>query len=101
MRKTSFKILSTSIIAAGFMAGTAFAGGGENCDDKKHAAMKTEASAAQTTVLSVSEKASAAKSAKTMLSFDDALAVCQKKQVKDLQACIDYKTGKTVMKPLT
>ena len=98
MRMTSLKTLSVSIVVTGLMAGTAFAGGGENCDDKKHAAKTTAAvtSTAQTTVLSASDKATAAKMTMT---FDQALAACQKKQAKDLQACIDYKTGQTAMKP--
>jgi len=101
MRMTSLKVLGTSIVAAGFMAGTAFAGGGEKCKDKKNTTTASVTSTAQTTVLSASEKAQMAKTAKTVMSFDDALALCQKKGVTDLQACIDYKTGKIAMKPQT
>ena len=36
--------------------------------------------------------------AKKIHTFDDALKMCQEKGVNDLQACIDYKTGKAQSK---
>jgi len=107
MTHTRLKIAAITTIAILASAGTAFAGGDKNCDDKKKAAMKTEAAAGQTAVLSASEKMDAkekmtkTKKARTVLSFDDAMKVCRDKGAEDLQACIDYKTGvtKTYKKP--
>lgn len=101
---TTLKIAGLSIITLAFTAGAAAAGDGENCDHKKKAAMKSTTTAAvtatpQTTVLSTSERGTAmAKTAKKTYSFEDALKLCQEKGVADLQACIDYKTGKVDVK---
>ncbi len=96
MYKTSLKFAALSAIALAFTAGSAFAGDGKDCDHKKQTAMKTEATAtSQTAVLSASERGhTMAKKAKKNYSFEDALKLCQEKGAADLQACIDYKTGK-------
>lgn len=93
---TSLKIAGLSIVTLAFTAGSAMAGPGKNCDDKKTTAMKTTTSAAApTAVLSASERSTAmTKKAKKVYSFEDALKMCQEKGAADLQACIDYKTGK-------
>ena len=95
---TTLKIAGLTALTLAFSAGTAFAGEGKDCDHKKQAAMKTQATTAQqTSVLSASETgATMAKSemkAKKVYSFEDATKLCQEKGVADLQACIDYKTG--------
>jgi hypothetical protein len=102
---TSLKIVSLAALTLAFSAGTAFAGEGKDCDHKKKAAMKTQATTAQqSAVLSASETgatmAKAEKKAKKVYSFEDATKLCVDKGVTDLQACIDYKTGaKAHMKP--
>jgi len=91
------KMLSVATIAIVFTSGAALAGDKKDCKDKGHTAMmKTEASQ-QTAVLPASAEQAAAKSEKAMkvYSFDEALEKCQKYGAKDLQACIDKKTGKT------
>ena len=100
MHMTTVKIATVSLLTLAFSAGTAFAGDGKDCDHKKKAAMKTQATTAQqTNVLSAVEQhdamAKKEMKAKKVYSFDDALKVCQEKAAADLQACIDYKTGKT------
>lgn len=100
MHKTTLKIAGATLITLAFTAGSAFAGDGKDCDHKKKAAMKTQATTSQqTSVLSASESRDAmakkTKVAKKTYSFDDALKLCQEKGAADLQACIDYKTGKT------
>ena len=99
MHMTTLKITTASLLTLAFTAGTAFAGDGKDCKNKKHATMKTEATAAQqTSVLSAAEgqRAMAKKDmkAKKIYSFDEALKLCQDKGAADLQACVDYKTGK-------
>ena len=100
MHITTLKVTIISLLTLAFTAGSAFAGDGKDCKNKKHVTAKTEATAAQqTSVLPATTKQDAmAKKdmkAKKVYSFDEALALCQKKEVADLQACIDYKTGKT------
>ena len=101
MTHSRLKLAAITSIAALACAGTAFAGGDKNCDEKKKAAMKTEAAAGQTAVMTASEtmeakdKMTKVKKARTVLSFDDALKLCTDKGAEDLQACIDYKTGAT------
>lgn len=97
---TTLKIASLAALTLAFSAGTAFAGEGKDCDHKKQAAMKTQATTAQqTSVLGAAETgATMAKSEKKMkkaYTFEDALKLCQDKGAADLQACIDYKTGAT------
>jgi len=98
MNTTPLKIAAASLLTLAFATGTAFAGEGKDCKDKKHSAMKTETTTMQqTNVLSAVETRDAtakqAKMAKKVYSFDEALALCQEKAAADLQACIDYKTG--------
>jgi len=102
---TTFKIAGLSLITLAFTAGSALAGDGKSCDDKKKIAMKTPATATaiaatpQTTVLSAAERSPVmTKKAKKVYSFEDALKLCQEKAVSDLQACVDYKTGVTAAK---
>ena len=100
MHMTPLKIATASLLTLAFTAGTAFAGDGKDCDHKKKAAMKTQTTTSQqTSVLSAAQTgdtmAKKAKMAKKTYSFDDALKLCQEKAAADLQACIDYKTGKT------
>ncbi|NNC37379.1 MAG: hypothetical protein EX271_05600 [Acidimicrobiales bacterium] len=101
MTTRHLKIAGLTTLALAFAAGSAFAGEGKDCD-KKHA-MKTQASTAQqTSVMGATEKGAvmvkADKKMKKTYSFDDALKICQEKGAADLQACIDYKTGKTEYK---
>lgn len=96
MKKTPLKIAALSAVALAFATGSAFAGDGKNCDHKKKTAMKTEAAAAQTAVLSTSTDGKMmTKKAKRAYTFEEALKVCQEKGADDLQACVDYKTGVT------
>jgi hypothetical protein len=94
MFKTNLKTISIAVVTVAFTAGSAFAGDGKACSDKKHTAMKTQTQTmtTQTTVASATQKA-AVKGKMTYLSFDDALKLCQEKGAADLQACVDYKTG--------
>jgi hypothetical protein len=89
-------ITSLTLIAA---TGTALAQDKKSCADKKAAtqtsAMITDAAANQTAVLGASEKTMTTKQERTLLSFDDALKLCNDKAADNLQACIDYKTGVT------
>jgi len=93
---TTLKIAGLSLVTLAFTAGSAMAGPGKNCDDKKKTAMKTTATATTpTAVLATSERSKVmTKKAKKAYSFEDALKLCQEKGAADLQACIDYKTGK-------
>lgn len=99
MHKT-LKIAGLSALTLAFTAGSALAGDGKDCDHKKKAAMKTTTAATmtatpQTVVLSATESGKTMKKkAKKSYSFEDALKMCQEKGAGDLQACIDYKTGK-------
>ena len=97
---TSLKIAGLAIITLAFTAGTAVAGPGKNCDDKKKTAMKTTATAiTPTAVLSAADsKTTMAKKTKKTYSFEDALKICTEKGAADLQACVDYKTGVTAAK---
>jgi len=93
---TTLKIAGLSLVTLAFTAGSAMAGPGKNCDDKKKTATKTTATATTpTAVLATSESSKVMiKKAKKAYSFEDALKLCQEKGAADLQACIDYKTGK-------
>ena len=97
---TTLKIAGLSALTLAFTAGSALAGDGKDCDHKKKAAMKTTATSTatampQTVVLSATDsKTAMTKTAKKAHSFEDALKLCQAKGAGDLQACIDYKTGK-------
>lgn len=95
--QTTLKIAGISLITLALTAGSAMAGPGKNCDDKKKTAMKTTATATTpTAVLSTSETTkSSMKKTKKTYSFEDALKLCTEKGAADLQACIDYKTGVT------
>lgn len=107
--RKSLKVLAATGLAIALTGTAAFAGPGKDCGDKHKAKAATQASmqssTTQTTVLSAAQtgQAASSKMAKTnvkaqtrkVYSFDDALELCQKKQAADLQACIDYKTGKT------
>lgn len=95
---TTLKFASIAALTLAFSAWTAFAGEGKDCDHKKQAAMKTQATTAQqTSVLGATERgvkmAKHEKMAKKTYSFEDATKLCQEKGAADLQACIDYKTG--------
>ena len=100
---TSIKVAGAALITLALSAGTAYAGPGKDCNHKKRTEAKTQATTMdQTSVLSASEThdASAKKvKARKAYSFDEALKICQEKAPEKLQACIDYKTGKTAMKP--
>lgn len=97
MTKRTLKIACASLLTLAFATGTAMAGDKAGCKDKK-ASMKTEAAVTTTTatnVLSATERAESKTKMKKTYTFDEALEMCQKKGADDLQACIDYKTGKT------
>lgn len=105
MTHSLFKISSITLIAVSLTAGTALAGAGKNCDHKKRKTTTTEASmttTAETAVMGVSATSGDAKAKmhKTY-TYEEALSKCQKKGADDLQACIDYKTGKVNAKPKT
>jgi len=102
MNTRHLKIAGLTTLALAFTAGTALAGPGKDCKDKKHSAMKS--SAQQTSVMGATEKGATLtstgakaekKKMKKAYSFEDALKICQEKGAADLQACIDYKTGAT------
>lgn len=100
MTYTHLKIAAITSVAILASAGTALAGG-ENCDDKKKAALKTKAAASQTAVMSASEtvdaknKMTKVKADRKVLGFEEAMKLCLDKGADDMQACIDYKTGVT------
>lgn len=102
MQKTTLKLAGLSMIAIAMTAGTAYAGAGKDCKHKK-TKVTSEASATsnmETAVLATSagDTEKAHKMHKAM-SFDDAVKLCTDKGAADLQACIDYKTGKVKAKP--
>ena len=98
MTYTRLKIAAITSVAILASAGTALAGG-ENCDDKKKAALNKKAAASQTAVMSASETMVAkdnmtkVNTDRKVLSFEEAMKLCIDKGADDLQACIDYKTG--------
>lgn len=91
------KLLTTATIAVAFASGAALAGDKKDCPDKDHTAMmKTEASQATAVLPASTERAAAPATTKMKVyTFDEAMEKCQKYGAKDLQACIDKKTGKT------
>lgn len=96
MNTQALKFIGFSALTLAFASSTALAGPGKNCDEKKKMT-KTNAAVTTTTstgVLSATERATKAKMKKKAYTFDEALELCQKKGADDLQACIDYKTGK-------
>jgi len=97
MTFTSLKIAGLSVMAVGLTAGAAYAGGGKDCADKNHTAMKTESTITATPATAVLNASERTAKAKKVYTFEQ--AQCQAKGVSDLQACIDYKTGKTTVKP--
>ena len=96
---TTLKLTGAAILAMGLMSGTALAGEGhKDCNKTKTTAQSSTTSATTgyvTTSTSVAATSETAKTKMKVMSFDDALAKCTKYQAKDLQACIDKKTGKT------
>jgi hypothetical protein len=95
MKTTSLKFAACTVIALAFTSGVAIAGEGKDCDKSY---TKTTASTMSTTSETAVMGASSEVKAKKAYSFDEALELCTKKQAKDLQACIDYKTGKAKAK---
>jgi len=99
MRVSKLKMTGLAVLMTAFAAGSAYAGDGKDCDHKKTAAVKTQTAiiaTPQVTVLSDADTKDAMKTtSKKVYSFEDALKLCQKKGVTDLQACVDYKTGVT------
>lgn len=97
----SIKLISASILIAGFASGTAVAGDKKNCKDKKHITAQKTVTAVSTPTVVLPAKAEAgystmekAKSMKKVYTFDEALSLCQKHGAVDLQACVDKKTGR-------
>ncbi len=127
MRKSPLKLATITLLSLAFVSGNAFAGPGKDCNYKKKANMKTEASTVQpsnvqlSSVQPITEQSASVWSAKadntaqTMAAktptntvsvdrkkfhtFDEALDACLAKDGVDLQACIDNKTGQTQAKP--
>ncbi len=97
MTNPTLKFIGTTLAIAAFTAGTAFAGNGKDCDHKKETATKTEATSMQmkTEVMSTSAAATSKAKMHKVYSAEDAAKLCAKKQVKDMEACVTYKTGKT------
>lgn len=93
----TFKTAAITVMGLSLTAGTAFAGNGKDCGEKT-TAMKSQSTAATpaTAVLAASEHKKT--KIKKSYSFDEAVKMCQSKGAADLQACIDYKTGKTTPK---
>ena len=100
MINTILKGLGATSLVFAFASGTAFAGDGMNCENKTKT--QTEASvtsSSSTAVLGASERVNTdIKKTKRLYSLEDATEICQKKRSSNLQACIDYKTGKTQTK---
>jgi|GEM_PF-3268294 len=104
---TPIKTAGIAIAAIALTAGTAYAGNGKDCKNKTHAAKapaaatstmtSTTTEAPYSAVLPASSEAApkAHKKKMKVLTFDQALELCQKKGVSDLQGCIDKKTGQT------
>lgn len=102
MTRTTLKIAGLSVIAIAMTAGTAMAGNGKDCKHKKKTDVKSEATATPagtTAVMGVSATSDKAMAKHKVYTFDDALKLCTEKGAADLQACIDYKTGKVTAKP--
>ncbi len=94
--KTSLKLVASTVIALG-LSSAAFAGNGKDCNKKYKSTMTKTEAAQSTAVLPASAETMEHKAKKQMkvYTFDEALAKCQEYGAKDLQACIDKKTGKT------
>lgn len=102
----SAKTFGASLLLAGFVSGTAFAGDKKNCEGKDHnMAEKTTTqvspptvvlpASSQTTVYASSTKTPETNNVMTKVyTFDEALSLCQEHGATDLQACIDKKTGR-------
>lgn len=93
------KLAALTLLGLSLTAGTAFAGNGKNCHKNKQTTAQSTAvtTTAPTAVLSTTSTAKAAmKGERKIYSFDEALKLCQAKGAADLQACVDYKTGKTM-----
>lgn len=96
--KTTLKIATVSLLTIAFTAGSAFAGDGKDCKNKKRTAVNTQTPIGQSTSVLSAVDYQRTTTKKTMkmkktYSFDEALKLCQEKGAADLQACIDYKTG--------
>ncbi len=107
----SAKLIGASVLMAGFMSGSAFAGDKKDCKNKDHtSAYSTQTQSGVTTVVlparteintytptpqasTMAQDATAKTQEMKVLTFDEALAKCQKYGATDLQACIDKKTG--------
>lgn len=92
---TVSKITIAMAIALTFGAPAALAGPGKDCGDKK--AKATQASSqvqGETQVLATSDRAEK-KMKKRVYTLEEATEACSKKGADDMQACINYKTGKT------
>jgi len=99
MKALTSKTLGLAAVAVILSAGSAFAGDKKDCKNKTHASkattttMTTTATDAPTAVLSASETGKT--KVKKTYTLEEATAKCSKKGAKDLQACIDYKMGKS------
>lgn len=96
MIKQTLKLTGLTLTVIAFSAGSALAGNGKDCDHKKEAKVKTEAtstSMTRTDVMSTSTTAEAPKAYK-VYSIEDATKICKKKAAKDMEACVAYQTGK-------
>ncbi len=94
----SLKTAGFTFVAIAMTAGMAHAGNGKDCYKKDHSGMNKDAKAENTMVLDAKAEAKDAKTYKATkemktLTFDEAVTLCTKKQVADLQACVDKKTG--------
>lgn len=98
MKTTPLKLIGVTVAALALTTGTALAGNGKDCKDKKHAKVTSEATATsmtKTDVLSTSATTSAPKAKMhKVYSVEDAKALCAKKGAKNMDACVAYKTGK-------
>lgn len=102
-KSNSIKTIAIGSALLAFGASAAFAGEGhaKDCNKASKVEASTYAPTTQTTLSSaVSETQVMAASAKAekmkkVYSFDEAVELCTSKQVADLQACVDKKTGQT------
>lgn len=97
MKTQPLKLIGLTVAALALTTGTALAGNGKDCKDKKHTKVQSEATATsmtKTDVLSTSATAAPKAKMHKVYSVEDATKLCAKKGAKDMDACVAYKTGK-------
>lgn len=93
------KLTACAVVTLGLLSGAAMAGDGhKDCNKTKTTAQKATATsttaAYPATATAVAGSSERAAKMKKIMTYDDALALCTRKKVDNVQACVDKKTGK-------